>query len=266
LLGILIFDYSTTKGNPLMYSIKKRTHGKSRPLLAALAAVTLFVGPILADGPTEKSIQGPNGVDVSVKMIGPVTQTADLQIICVLQHEPAGDKYIEAMKDFNDKLGGLLSSIRDRGEFAGEPGETFLFNPPANSIAPKQVLLIGVGEEKLLTLDRLKLVGRIAAREAVRLNAVHVSFAPTLRDQGSNRIDVGDGDAAVTEAFLLAYDTETKLQAQSLSTKASITDFTIEAGPKFFDGALKKVTDAVSVAATELSERKNVPYVSLQIK
>jgi hypothetical protein len=249
-----------------MYSFTQNNSTKARVKHSVLAALILFAVSVHAESPTEKAIKAPNGVAVSVKMVGPVTQTTDLQIICVLQHEPAGDKYIEAMKDFNDKLGGLLSSIRDRGEFAGEPGETFLFKPPANTIAPKQVLMIGVGEEQTLTLDRLKLVGRIAAREAVRLNAAHVSFAPTLRDQGSNRIDVGDGDAAVTEAFLLAYDTEAKLQAQGLSTKAVIADFTIEAGPKFFDGALAKATGAVSAAAARLSERKGLPYTAMQVK
>ena len=95
------------------------------------------------------------------------------------------------MTDFNDKLGGLLAAVRDRGEFVGELGETFLFLPPAGAITPKQVLLIGLGEEKDLSLDTLKVVGRVAVREAVRLRAAHVSFAPTIRDQGNNTIDVG---------------------------------------------------------------------------
>ena len=99
---------------------------------------------------------------MSVKMIGPVTQPTDLQIICVFKHNPAGDKYIEAMQDFNDKLHHLLSSVRDRGEFVGELGETFLFLPPTDSITPKRVLLIGLGDEKDLSLDTLKVVGRVA--------------------------------------------------------------------------------------------------------
>src|SRR5215831_12707216 len=184
----------------------------------------------------EKSVSAPRDVKVTVKMIGPVTQTTDLQIICLLQHNPAGDQYLEAMQDFNDKLGGVLSSLRERGEFVGEPGETLVLSPPSGSITPQKVLLIGGGEEATLTMDRLRLVGTIAAREAVRLGAAHVSFAPTLRDQGSNRIDVGEGDAAVAESFLLAYDTERRLQEQSLASGAQIREFVIEAGPKYFDG------------------------------
>ena len=227
---------------------------------AIFCLITLLAPIVRADAPVEKAIDGPDGVRVSVKMIGPVTQTTDLQIICVLKHEPSGDKYIEAMRDLNDKLGGLLSSLRERGEFVGEPGETLLFTPPADSIPAKQVLMIGVGEESALTLDRLRLAGRVAAREAVRLKSAHVSFAPGLRDQGSIRIDVGEGDGAFVEQFLLAYDTETRLQAQGVAPKAAIADLTIEAGPKFFGGAVDKVTAAVVSTTEQLKQRAQAPY------
>jgi hypothetical protein len=227
---------------------------------AVLTFVASLVLPVLADGPTEKQIDAPDGVHLSVKIIGPVTQLADLQIICVFKHDPAGDKYIEAMKDFNDKLGGLLSSVRERGEFAGDTGETFMFTPPPDSIAAKRVLLIGVGQDQYLSIDTLRLVGRIAAREAVHANAVNVAFAPALRDQGSTRIDVGDCDAAVAEQFLLAYDTEKKLQSQGLAPKASIVDFTIEAGPKFFAGAAEKVSAAAAFATGQIKKRDDTAF------
>jgi hypothetical protein len=164
------------------------------------------------------------------------------------------------MQDLNDKLGGLLSSLRERGEFVGEPGETLVFTPPPGSITPQKVLLIGVGEEAAVTLDRLRLAGTIAAREAVRLGVSHVSFAPTLRDQGSHRIDVGEGDAAVAESFLLAYDTELRLQEQGLASGAKIHDFVIEAGPQYFTGATEKVGAAVQSAKDALAQRGANPY------
>src|SRR5438067_2276540 len=70
--------------------------------------------------PAKKSVAAPHGQTISVEMIGPVTQSTDLQIICVLKHDPAGDKYIEAMDDLNQKLHRILSNLRERGEFAGE--------------------------------------------------------------------------------------------------------------------------------------------------
>src|SRR3984893_9427647 len=104
-------------------------------------------------------------------MIGPYTEPADLQIICLLKHKSSGDTYQGAAKDTDAHLGGLLSALRNRGEFIGELGETFLFTPSKGAIPAKRFMVIGLGEEKDLSLDTLRVVGRIAAREAVRLQA-----------------------------------------------------------------------------------------------
>ena len=80
---------------------------------------------------TEETFDAPHGLKVSVKMIGPYAEPADLQIICLFKHKPSGDTYHGAAKDTDDHLHGLLSALRDRGEFVGELGETVLFTPPA---------------------------------------------------------------------------------------------------------------------------------------
>ena len=237
-----------------------------RAFLCLAYSLSILVAASIAwaDGPApgEKSFDAPHSQTVSVKMIGPVTQTTDLQIICILKHDPSGDKYIEAMDDFNQKLHHLLSGLRDRGEFEGELGQTLLFTPPSDSITPKQVLLIGIGDESNITTEKLELVGGIAARETTRLKASQVSFAPTLRDQGSSRVDVGDGDAAFVKGWILAYDTEQRLQSQGLSPSLGITGLTIEAGPKFFEGAAAKVGDAIEKATALLHDRPSSSYMS----
>ena len=98
-------------------------------------------------------------------------------------------------------------------------------------------------------------------REAVRLGATNVSFAPTLRDQGSSVIDVGEGDAAFAEQLILAYDTEMKLQAQKLAPTSVISTWAIEAGPKYFDAAVAQVGAIVTTASDELKGRNSNPYV-----
>jgi hypothetical protein len=233
-------------------------------MLGALPLLSPWVRCARAQSPLEKGIDASDGIRLCVKMIGPVTEKTDLQIICILMHNPDGDKYIEAMKDFNDKLGGILSTLRDRGEFAGDPGETLLFTPPPNSVAPARVLLIGVGNEADLSLNELRLVGRIAAREAARLDVAHVAFAPTLRDQGSSRIDVGQGDGAMVEQFLLAYDTEKRLESESLAPKDSMVDLTIEAGPKYFDAAVENISAAAASADAQIKRRVAAPYLTVQ--
>lgn len=204
----------------------------------------------------------PLGLQLSIKMDGPYQEPADLQIICLFKHKEAGDTYQGAAKETDEKLDGILSSLRNRGEFTGETGETFLLTPPKGSIPAKRFMVIGAGEEKDLSLDTLRIVGRIAAREAVRLKAKHVAWAPVLRDEGSTRIDVGEGDRAFAQEMLAAYDTEKRLQEQGLAPKFSIESLVIEAGPTFFDSAVKQVGQGIDSVTAELQKRDATPYAS----
>src|SRR5258708_262086 len=99
----------------------------------------------------------PLGITLSIKTDGPFQEPADLQIICLLKHKQTGDTYQGAARDTDEKLGGILSSLRNRGEFAGETGETFLFTPPKDSIPAKRFLVIDLVEEKNLSLAPLPL-------------------------------------------------------------------------------------------------------------
>ena len=204
----------------------------------------------------------PLGITLSIKMVGPYMEPADLQIICLFKHKQTGDTYEGAAKETDEKLGGILSSLRNRGEFAGETGETFLLTPPKDSIPARRFMVIGLGEEKDLSLDTLRIVGRIAAREAVRLKAKHVAWAPVIRDEGNTAIDVGECDRAFAEEMLATYDTEKRLQTQGLAPKFSIESFVIEAGSSFFDGAVKGVGQGIDSATAELQRRDATPYAS----
>jgi len=222
---------------------------------------------LAADGnsaPAEKTFIAPHGLKISIKVIGPYTEPADLQIICLFKHKPGGDTYQGAAKDTDEHLHGILSALRNRGEFVGELGETFLFTPPSGSIPAKRFMVIGLGEEKDLSLDSLRVVGRIAAREAVRLNAKHVAWAPVIRDEGNTAIDVGEGDRAFVEQMLTAYDTEKRLQAQGLAPDFSIEDLVIEAGPTFFEDATKRVGEGIESMAAKLAQGNAAPYSSAE--
>jgi hypothetical protein len=145
--------------------------------ILTVAALLLAYGVAFAadnSAPAEKTFDAPRGLKVSVKVIGPYSEPADLQIICLFKHKPSGDTYQGAAKDTDQHLHGLLSALRNRDEFVGELGETILFTPVAGSIPAKRFMVIGLGDERNLSLDSLWVVGRIVAREAVRLQAKHV--------------------------------------------------------------------------------------------
>src|SRR6201981_922904 len=235
-----------------------------RNILTVVALLLAYEVAFAADNsaPAEKTFDAPRGLKISVKVIGPYSEPADLQIICLFKHKPSGDTYQGAAKDTDDHLHGILSAVRNRGEFVGDLGETFLFTPPSGSIPAKRFMVIGLGEAKDLSLDSLRVVGRIAAREAVRLRAKHVAWAPVIRDQGNTAIDVGEGDRAFAEQLLSSYDTEKRLQAQGLAPAFTLESVVIEAGPTFFDGAVKQVGQGIESITAELQKRDSTPYAS----
>jgi len=232
--------------------------------LAFMLAIATASAADSAAEPKEKAFETkPLGIKLSVKMVGPYMQAADLQIISLFKHKASGDTYEGAAKETDAHLGGLLSALRNRGEFLGELGETFLFTPAKGSIPAKQFMVIGLGEEKDLSLDSLRVVGRIAAREAVRLKAKHLAWAPVIRDEGNTTIEVGLGDRTFIEEMLSAYATEKRLQAQALAPRFSIEDCVIEAGPSYFDSAVKQVGQGIDSVTAELQKRDATPYASI---
>jgi hypothetical protein len=238
---------------------------KAHRLIPGLALLLFAVPTRAADSTAPKQIvfdTQPLGIKLSIKMIGPYTQAADLQIICLFKHKDSGDTYEGAAKETDAHLGGLLSALRNRGEFVGELGETCLFTPASGSIPAKRFMVIGLGDEQALSLDSLRLVGRVAAREAVRLKARHVAWAPVIRDEGNSTLEVGLGDRTFVEQFLAAYDTEKRLQAQALTPKFNIEEVVIEAGPSYFDSAVKQVGEGIQSVGTDLAKRDATPYVT----
>jgi hypothetical protein len=227
-----------------------------------LAGMILLAGRMLGAGVLERTFDAANCLKVSVKTIAPYAQPGDLQIVCVFKHRASGDTYLQAMKDLDAKLGGLLSSLRNRGEFIGELGETILLDPPAKTIAAKQLLVIGLGDETALSLETLRVVGRVAATEAIHLKAKSVSFAPMIRDQGNTTIGVGEGDQAVVESVLLTYDTNQRLQKEHLAAPVAIDLWTIDAGSKFYEEATQKVSQGVETASQAIAKREAAPYSS----
>ncbi len=231
-------------------------------VLAWLLAVATATAAESA-APKEKVFETkPLGIRLSIKMVGPYMEPADLQLICLFKHKASGDTYQGAAKDTDAHLHGLLSALRNRNEFVGELGETILFTPARDSIPAKQFMVIGLGDEKDLSLDTLRLVGRIAAREAVRLKAKHVAWAPVIRDEGNSTIEVGEGDRAFAEQMLSAYDTEQRLQAQGLAPQFTIDSLVIEAGASFFDSAVKQVGQGIDSITAELKKRDPTLYTS----
>ncbi|SIN75174.1 Cytosol aminopeptidase family, N-terminal domain [Singulisphaera sp. GP187] len=240
----------------------------NRPIATAAIAIALLASsapPSRAQDapkpPAETRIEGPEGAIEIVRMQGPYDAEVPLQVVCYFKRTPNSDSRMAgAPVELDNHLGGLIASLRSRGEFGGDELETILFDVPEGTIKPKRLLLIGLGDESSLSLDRMERVGRVALREAVKIGATKVAFAPLIRDQGNTKIGTGDVENAVTRGVLLAYDTEKRLQKQGFARAYRLEEWIIEAGPKYYDETVAGVRKAVDEAKVAIEARGSKPY------
>jgi hypothetical protein len=228
---------------------------------AASATMTLAADP--AKAPPETRLAGPDGLSLVVRMQGPYDAEVPLQIVCYFKHTSDSDSRLKgAPVELDKHLGGLIGSLRARGEFSGDALETFLIDAPEETIKAKRLLLIGLGEESSLSLARMEQVGRTALREAVRMGAAKVAFAPLIKDAGNDALAAGDVENAIIRGMLLAYDTEVRLQKQGFAKAMTLESWIVEAGPTYYDETIAGVKTAITQAGTIKAARDQKPYSS----
>jgi hypothetical protein len=211
----------------------------------------------------EKALDAPNNVKVKVRMEGPYTADVPLQVVCYFKYTPERAKRMSgAPVELDKHLGGVIASLRERGEFVGDQLETLLITPPKDSIKAEALLLVGLGDEDGLSLKLMEAVGRVSLREAVRLGVRRVAFAPLIRDQGNTKIGTGEVERAVVRGMLLAYDTEKRLQKEGLGKPFTLDEWWVEAGPAYFDETVVGVKKASAEAADLIKARGSKPYAS----
>ncbi len=211
----------------------------------------------------ETALDAPNKVKLRVRMEGPYTADVPLQVVCYFKYTPERAKRMSgAPVELDKRLGGVIGSLRERGEFVGDRLETILITPPKDSIKAKALLLVGLGDEDTLSLKVMEDVGRVAVREASRLGVNRVGFAPLIRDQGNTKIATGEVETAVVRGMLLAYDTEKRLQKEELGKPFTLEEWWVEAGPAFFDETVAGVKKASAEATDLIKARESKPYAS----
>src|SRR6266852_1157342 len=210
----------------------------------------------------EKAFDAPHKVKIKVRMEGPYTANVPLQVVCYFKYTPEGGKGMSgAPVELDKRLGGVIASLRERGEFTGDQLETILITPPKDSIKAKALLLVGLGDEDALSLKLMEAVGRVSLREAARLGVSRVAFAPLLRDQGNKKLGTGDVETAVVRGVLLAYDTEKRLQKEGLNKEFTLDEWNVEAGPDYFDETVTGVQKAIEEAGKAIKERSMDPLL-----
>src|SRR5262245_8331173 len=231
--------------------------------LAAVLALVAVMPPVWGDDkkPAEEKFAGPDGLTLTVRMQGPYDADVPLQVVCYFTLKAGGDTLKGAPVELDKRLGGVIGNLRDRGEFDGDELETLVIDT-GGKIPAKQLLLIGLGDQQSVSLERMERVGRVAYREAARLGAAKVAFAPLIRDQGNDKLPTGDVARFVVRGLLLARDTDVRLQKEGLSKKYALEEWVEEAGPDFYQDTIAGVKTGIDEAKSAISKRKATPFVN----
>lgn len=227
-----------------------------------VAVVPASADDVKADNVKEKAFEAPHNVKIRLRMEGPYTADAPLQIVSYFKYTPEGAKRMTgAPVELDKRLGGVIAAVRENGEFAGDELETIQFISPKNSINARSLLLVGLGDPESLSLKLMEGVGRTSLREAARAGAKRVAFAPLIRDQGNTKFSAGDIELAVIRGMILAYDTELRLQKEGLAAPYLLDEWIVEAGPAYFDETATAIEKAIQMADTALKNRKTGAYL-----
>jgi hypothetical protein len=105
-------------------------------------------------------------------------------------------------------------------------------------------------------------VGRVAAREAARLGASKIAFAPLVRDQGDSQFGTGDVGHRVIRGLLSAYDTDRRMQKEGLARPYTLEEWSEEAGPAFFDDTVAGAKKAINEAKALIQDRSTKSFAS----
>jgi len=205
--------------------------------------------------PADKTLEGIENVRIIVRAQGPYDAEVPLQVVCYFKHKPGGDTTRGAAVELDKRLHGAIASLRDSGEFAGDELETMLFTSPADTIKPKHLLLVGLGSEDSLSLETMERIGRTALRCGADLGIDRIAFAPLLRDQGNDKLAVGDVESAVIRGMLKAYATQRKLQKEGLAHEFALKEWIVEAGPVFFNDTVAGVEKGIRQAKESMKTR-----------
>lgn len=115
---------------------------------------------------------------------GPAQADVDLSIACMFEHEMGDAGMSGGLLALDEALGGHLSRLRAIGAFRAQPLETLLVTTPPRGMAPRAVLVIGLGKPETLDGELLRRATRVAMREAIRFGATSMAFAPSVLDAG----------------------------------------------------------------------------------
>jgi hypothetical protein len=171
-----------------------------------------------------------DGVVFDLAAWGPSQAEVDFSVACMFEHELGGVGMTGGLLALDQALGGQLARLRMAGAFRAQPMETLLVTSPPPSLAPRAVLVIGMGNPATLDGDLLRRATRVAMREAIRFGAESMAFAPGVLDAGHTDNAALNMEEVMLDGMLGALRAEHMLAAAGLAGTPGLRHCSFDVG------------------------------------
>lgn len=202
---------------------------------------------------TSEIIGNIDGVDIECVVQSPSAQVTPLQIVCLFEYvegdiftsPPALTKELNGLVHVDEALKGMITALRKTKKFEGKALETLLIIAPPNSISPKKLLLVGLGDRNNFQPELMRMIGVVGMREALRLGVSSYAHASDLKDAGiaSPTADVA---GYVIQGAIEAYRTQADLRKQNASNPLTVKKVSLLAGPAYFEDSIRGIKKVLS--------------------
>ena len=180
--------------------------------------------------PLRLPIGSADGVVFDLVAWGPSQADVDLSVACMFERELGGAGMTGGLLALDQALAGQLTRMRTAGAFRAQPMETLLVTSPPPGLAPRAVLVIGMGDPAALDGDMLRRATRVAMREAIRFGAESMAFAPSVLDAGHTDNAALDMQEVMLDGMLGALRAEHMLAAAGLAGAPALRHCSFDVG------------------------------------
>jgi hypothetical protein len=182
-----------------------------------------------------QSLMRSANVEFEVVTWAPSQADVDLSVACMFERETPGAHLSGGLKQLDEALGGALTGLREEGSFRAQEMETVLVRKPPMQVRAQWILIIGLGNPLTLSSETLERALRVSVREAIRVQACTVAFAPNLLDAGLTDLEFLHVEAAMVRGVISGLHAEYRLAEIGLAALPEIQRWAFETGSAHFE-------------------------------
>jgi hypothetical protein len=188
------------------------------------------------------------GVSFQVLAVSPANSNTPLQIVCFFDWT-RNAVMSGGSGELNERLGGVIRTIRQERGFRGEAFESLLIVPRPHQVGPERILLFGLGDPDNLSEDHMLRIGRMAIFQATLAGVPAFAFAPDIRDAG---VSFRGADVAelLTTGMIDALRTQARLAALGIAEPLRLQQITLLAGHEHLQTSQAGLERALRAAQT----------------